>query len=123
MSAKHPPLALAIKRVYDPPSASDGRRFLVERLWPRGMKKEALPLDGWWRDVAPSTALRQWFGHDPARWEEFQRRYRTELAAHPDAWRPILAAAEVGPVTLLFSSRDREHNSVVALRSFLLAGG
>ncbi|HEU5079142.1 MAG TPA: DUF488 family protein [Opitutaceae bacterium] len=115
--------AIAIKRAYDAPaaSASDGKRFLAERLWPRGIKKEALKLDGWLRDVAPSTALRKWFGHDPARWEEFQRRYRAELDANPEAWQPILDAAKAGPVTLLFSSRDTEHNNVVALRDYLLS--
>ena len=110
---------LYTKRIYEAPKANDGARYLVERFWPRGMKKEALKLDGWLRDVAPSTALRQWFGHDPARWEEFQRRYRAELDAHPEAWRPILDAAIAGPVTLFFSSRDTEHNNVVALKSFL----
>ncbi len=120
MSAQHPTPSIAIKRVYAPPAAKDGRRLLAERLWPRGIKKAALKLDGWLRDVAPSTALRQWFGHDPARWEEFQRRYRAELDAHPEAWRPILDAAMAGPVTLLFSSRDIEHNNVVALRAYLL---
>lgn len=113
--------SIAIKRVYEPPAATDGRRFLVERLWPRGVKKTALKLDGWLREVAPSTALRLWFSHDPARWEEFQRRYATELEANPEAWQPILAAAKARRVTLLFSSRDTEHNNVVALRSFLLA--
>jgi uncharacterized protein YeaO (DUF488 family) len=120
MSAQRPPPSIAIKRVYDPPAATDGRRLLVERLWPRGMKKEALKLDGWRRDVAPTTELRQGFGHDPARWEEVQRRYREELEANPDAWRPILDATTAGPVTLLFSSRDAEHNNVVALRAYLL---
>lgn len=120
MSARRPTLSIAIKRVYDPPASTDGQRLLVERLWPRGIKKTALKLDGWLRDVAPSTALRQWFAHDPARWKEFQRRYRTELSANPVAWRPILDAASGGPVTLLFSSHDAEHNNVVALRAYLL---
>lgn len=119
MKAK--PSRLAIKRVYEPPAAADGRRFLVERLWPRGVKKTALQLDAWLRDVAPSTTLRQWFSHDPARWEEFQRRYATELEANREAWQPILTAAKTRQVTLLFSSRDTEHNNVVALRSFLIA--
>ncbi len=121
MSAKSQRPPIAIKRVYDPPAATDGHRLLVERLWPRGMKKEALQLDGWLRDVAPSTELRQWFGHEPARWDGFQRRYHAELEAHPAAWQPILDAAKTGPVTLLFSSRDTEHNNTVALRAFLLA--
>ena len=120
MSAPRPTPSIAIKRVYDPPAATDGRRLLVERLWPRGMKKEALKLDGWLRDVAPSTALREWFGHDPVRWEEFQLRYRAELEANPEAWRPILDATMAGSVTLLFSARDTEHNNGVALHAYLL---
>ena len=110
---------IQVKRVYEPAEPRDGARFLVERLWPRGLKKEALPLDGWLKDVAPSTALRQWFGHDPARWDEFQRRYAAELGAAPDAWAPLAAAARRGTVTLLYSARDTEHNSAVALRDYL----
>jgi uncharacterized protein YeaO (DUF488 family) len=110
---------IRVKRVYEPPSAEDGRRYLVERLWPRGLRKDALPLDGWLREVAPSDALRRWFGHDPARWEEFRRRYAAELDARPDTWRPLLEAARQGPVTLLFSARDTEHNNAVALKAYL----
>ena len=110
-----------VKRIYDPPEKADGRRLLVERLWPRGLKKEAARLDAWLRDVAPSTALRQWFQHDPAKWPEFQRRYRAELNEHPDAWQPILAAAKQGTVTLHFRSHDAAHNNVVALRAYLEA--
>lgn len=110
---------LQLKRAYDPPAKTDGTRLLVERLWPRGMKKEALKMDAWLKDVAPSTALRKWFAHDPRKWPEFQRRYRAELTAHPEAWQPILTAARKGQVTLLFSSHDAEHNNVVALRAFL----
>ncbi|GBD17493.1 hypothetical protein HRbin26_02417 [bacterium HR26] len=110
---------IRVKRVYEPPSAKDGRRYLVERLWPRGLRKDALPLDGWLREVAPSDALRRWFGHDPARWEEFRRRYAAELDARPDAWHPLLEAARQGPVTLLFSARDTEHNNAVALKAYL----
>jgi uncharacterized protein YeaO (DUF488 family) len=107
------------KRVYDPPSKTDGQRILVERLWPRGVKKEKLELSSWLKEVAPSTELRQWFNHDPARWREFQQRYRAELDQHPDAWQPILEAASQGKVTLLFSSHDAEHNNVVALKAYL----
>jgi uncharacterized protein YeaO (DUF488 family) len=110
---------IKIKRVYDPFSSSDGRRFLVERLWPRGMVKEGLKLDAWLKDAAPSTKLRKWFKHDPARWKEFQRRYEAELKAHPEGWQPIVEAELKGAVTLLFSSRDAEHNNVVALKVFL----
>lgn len=114
---------LKIKRAYDPPSKSDGTRLLVERLWPRGIKKEALKLDAWLKEAAPSTELRKWFGHEPAKWTEFQRRYRAELKGRPEAWRPILDAAAKGDVTLLFSSHDAEHNNVVALRAFLQSRG
>lgn len=110
---------LALKRAYDPPAASDGKRLLVERLWPRGIKKEALKADAWLRDVAPSAELRKWFSHDPEKWTEFQRRYRAELDKHPEAWQEILTAARAGKVTLLFSSHDTEHNNVVALRDYL----
>jgi uncharacterized protein YeaO (DUF488 family) len=108
-----------VKRVYEPPAARDGCRFLVERLWPRGVRKEDLKLDAWLREAGPSTELRKWFNHDPARWKEFQRRYAAELKARPEAWEPILAAAGKGDVTLLFSSHDAERNNVVALKTFL----
>lgn len=110
---------IKIKRAYDPPAKTDGTRILVERLWPRGIKKEALKLDDWLKDAAPSTELRKWFSHDPAKWPEFQRRYRAELDEHPDAWQPLVEAAKAGKVTLLFSSHDTEHNNVVALKAYL----
>ena len=110
---------ILIKRAYDPPARTDGRRLLVERLWPRGVKKESLSADAWLKDVAPSTALRTWFGHRPERWDEFQRRYRAELGANPDAWRPIAEAARAGTVTLVYAARDREHNGALVLRDFL----
>jgi uncharacterized protein YeaO (DUF488 family) len=110
---------LKIKRAYEPPEPSDGRRLLVERLWPRGMKKEALAADAWVKEVAPSTELRKWFGHRPERWDEFRRRYRDELAANPEAWAPILDAANHGPVTLLYSAHDTEHNGALVLREYL----
>jgi uncharacterized protein YeaO (DUF488 family) len=110
---------LKIKRVYEPAEASDGKRFLVERLWPRGMKKEALKMKSWLKDVAPSPALRRWYGHDPLKWEEFQQRYRAELESNPQGWRPILEAAAGGDVTLLYSARDTEHNSASLLKMFL----
>jgi uncharacterized protein YeaO (DUF488 family) len=109
------------KRVYDPPAKTDGVRYLAERLWPRGIKKEELNISGWLKDVAPSTELRKWFSHDPAKWEEFQRRYRAELDQNLDAWQPILSALNKGCVTLLFSSHDAAHNNVVVLKAYLEA--
>jgi uncharacterized protein YeaO (DUF488 family) len=110
---------LKIKRVYEAADSSDGKRFLVERLWPRGMKKEALKMDAWLKAVAPSDGLRRWFGHDPLKWEEFQQRYRAELAGNPAAWAPIVQAGQQGDVTLLYSAHDTEHNNALALRTFL----
>lgn len=107
------------KRVYEPPESSDGVRFLVERLWPRGMRKEAVAMAGWLKDVAPSGALRRWFAHDPTKWEEFKRRYFTELDGEPEAWQPILQAARRNTVTLLYSARDTAHNNAVALKEYL----
>ncbi|GBD17542.1 hypothetical protein HRbin27_00024 [bacterium HR27] len=112
-------MPIRVKRVYEPADPGDGERYLVERLWPRGVRREALQLTAWLRDVAPSDALRRWYGHDPARWPEFQRRYRAELLANPAAWQPLLEAARRGVVTLLFSARDTERNSAVVLRAFL----
>jgi uncharacterized protein YeaO (DUF488 family) len=115
---------IRVKRAYDPPERGDGKRYLVERLWPRGMKKEALEMDGWLKDVAPSTELRKWFGHEPERWTGFKNRYRKELKEHERAEEPngiatLLEAARHGNVTLLFSARDTEHNGAVVLRDFL----
>ena len=112
---------IRIKRVYEPPAKDDGERFLVERLWPRGIKKEALPMKAWWKEAAPSNALRQWFQHDPAKWEEFQKRYRAELNKKSQGLQTLLEAARQGPVTLLYSSRDMEHNNAVALAAYLKA--
>lgn len=110
---------LTIKRVYEAPSETDGARFLVERLWPRGIRKEELKLDEWLKSVAPSHELRKWFSHEPDRWEEFQRRYFQELQADPEGWRPIQVALKRGNVTLLFSARDIDHNNALALKIFL----
>lgn len=110
-----------LKRVYDPAAPEDGARFLVERLWPRGIRKEALRLDAWLKDVAPSTPLRQWFSHDPARWAEFQRKYFAELDTRPEALEPLRKALKHGRVTLLFSSHDEAHNNALALKTYLTA--
>jgi len=110
---------IKLKRVYEPESPDDGARFLVERLWPRGVKKSALHFDDWLKDAGPSTGLRQWFGHDPAKWDEFRRKYFAELDANPAGWEPMLAAARRGGVTLLYSSHDADHNNAVALREYL----
>ena len=110
---------IRVKRTYEPPAHGDGRRILVERLWPRGMKKEALAADAWLKDVAPSTELRKWFDHRIERWDEFQRRYRGELDAKPGAWEPILEASKRGTVTLLYSAHDTLHNGALVLRDYL----
>jgi uncharacterized protein YeaO (DUF488 family) len=110
---------LKIKRVYEDAQASDGVRFLVERLWPRGIKKEELKMKAWLKDVAPSPDLRRWYAHDTTKWQEFQQRYRAELKSNPDTWHPILESAQQGDVTLLYSARDTEHNSALVLKFFL----
>lgn len=110
---------IKLKRVYESIGKGDGKTFLVERLWPRGVKKSTLADAIWLKDVAPSTELRQWFGHDPKKWAEFQRRYRVELKQHEEALDRIVHAARHGPVTLLYSSHDTEHNNAVVLRDYL----
>lgn len=110
---------IRVKRVYEPASKSDGQRFLVDRLWPRGIKKEALQMAGWIKHAAPGNELRRWFDHDPAKWDEFQRRYHEELDCQPKAWQLLADAAKQGNLTLLFSARDTEHNNAVALKIYL----
>ncbi|OUI94737.1 uroporphyrin-III methyltransferase [Acetobacter indonesiensis] len=106
---------MCIRRIYDDAQPDDGARVLVDRLWPRGISKDRAALTLWLKDVAPSTALRHWFGHDPARWDEFQKRYRAELDANPDAVQQLLAFARRGKLTLLYGARDTEHNEAVVL--------
>jgi len=108
-----------LKRAYEAATPEDGRRFLVERLWPRGIRKSSLPLEAWLKEVAPSTSLRRWFGHDPKKWEEFRRRYFQELEGQASAWEAILKAAQNGTITLVYSSHDTEHNNAVALKEYL----
>ncbi|MDR3726496.1 MAG: DUF488 domain-containing protein [Terracidiphilus sp.] len=110
---------IQLKRVYETPCSEDGARFLVERLWPRGVKKSSLPIDAWLKDAAPSGDLRKWFHHDPARWNEFRQRYFIELKQNPASWLPLFEAARHGTVTLIYSSHDSEHNNAVALKEFL----
>lgn len=112
---------ITVKRAYDPISRADGTRVLVERLWPRGLSKAKLLVDAWLKEVGPSTELRKWFGHDPDKWDEFRKRYRRELDSRPDAWQAIVSAARRGPVTLVYSSHDTEHNNAVALQDYLEA--
>lgn len=114
-------MKIRVKRIYEEATAEDGTRYLVDRLWPRGLKKADLSLDGWLKDVAPSNDLRRWFGHDPARWEEFQKRYFAELDTKPEAWQPIRDAAKQGRLTLLFAAQDKERNNAVALKRYLEA--
>lgn len=112
---------VAVKRIYDPASDEDGKRYLVDRLWPRGLTKEKARLDGWLRDLAPSTALRTWFHHDPANWEEFKRRYDAELAAADVAplLRRLREEAKTETITLLFAAKERERNHAVYLQEIL----
>ena len=110
---------IRIKRAYDPALAADGRRFLVDGLWPRGLKKEILSVEGWVKGVAPSRALCDWFGHDPVRWTQFARRYEEELDRNSEAWKPLLEAARAGDLTLVFAARDVERNNAVVLRDYL----
>lgn len=112
---------ITLARVYDDDKTGEGPRFLVERLWPRGVRRADLRLNDWLKDVAPSSELRRWFGHEPEKWDEFRRRYFAELDQRPQAWRPLRDATAVGDVTLLYSSRDTEHNNAVALRGYLMA--
>jgi uncharacterized protein YeaO (DUF488 family) len=114
-SERHVP-EIRLRRVYEPPTADDGRRLLVERLWPRGLTKAAAHIDAWLKDVAPSSELRRWYGHDPEKWTEFQRRYREEIDTHPDVLAPILNALRSGPITFVYASREERHNSATVLK-------
>lgn len=109
-----------IKRAYEPADTSDGYRILVDRLWPRGVSKERAKIDLWLKEVAPSTELRKWFGHDPAKWNEFQKRYRTELKTKGDLLNEIIVAGHSGPVTLIYGARDKVHNEAAVLQQYLL---
>ncbi len=110
---------IKLKRIYEPAAPSDGIRILVERLWPRGVKKLSARLDQWAKEAAPSGTLRRWFHHDPARWGVFKRQYFRELDEHEQGWKPLLTASSGGQVTLVYSSHDLEHNNAVALKEYL----
>ena len=112
---------IKLKRAYDAAAIGDGSRFLVERLWPRGIRKANLTIDAWLKDIAPSDRLRRWFGHDPKRWDVFRKRYFAELDSNPEIWKDVVKAARRGPVTLIYSSRDTLHNNAVALKDYLQA--
>lgn len=108
-----------LKRVYEAPEKSDGTRILVDRLWPRGLTREKAALDLWLKEIAPSTELRKFFGHDPAKWAEFRTRYKEELKANAEAVSQLRDALKTGPATLLYGARDREHNEAVVLLDYL----
>lgn len=110
---------LHIKRVYEDPDATDGTRYLVDRLWPRGVAKEKLVMEAWLKEVAPSGELRQWFGHDATKWKEFERRYAAELDDNPEAWKPLIKSSTQGTVTLLYAAHDAEHNNALVLKIYL----
>lgn len=112
-------MGIVIKRVYEPAAATDGYRVLVDRLWPRGLKKDTLPLDQWAKELAPSAALRQWFGHMPERWDGFRHRYATELDGMAEHWQPLAERSARHTLTLLYAARDEEHNNAVALKAYL----
>ena len=119
MSSKGGTTNIQVKRVYEDPSAEDGARFLVDGLWPRGVSKSALKGVEWVKEIAPSAALRKWYGHDADKWKEFQKRYRTELAENRDAWKSLLDAAKKGNVTILTATHDVEISHATVLRDFL----
>lgn len=112
-------MPIDLKRAYEPPATSDGRRILVDRVWPRGITKAELQIDAWLKDLAPSPGLRKWFGHDPAKWDGFRQRYGEEIAQHGDALAELVGMAKAGHVTLVFGARDTEHNNAVVLKEHL----
>lgn len=112
---------IKLKRAYEPASPGDGTRILIDRLWPRGVSKEDAAIDHWLKELAPSTALRQWFGHKAERWEEFRKRYRAEIAKQPEALAALRSLAQRGPITLVFSARDELHNDAIVVHELLCA--
>jgi len=120
MSTKVPAANVKLKRASESPAAEDGTRILIDRLWPRGISKEKAAIDQWMKDIAPSTELRKWFGHDPARWEEFRRGYAEEVHHTPGLLDQLRSLARQGPITLVYSAHDEVHNDAVVLRDLLL---
>jgi uncharacterized protein YeaO (DUF488 family) len=110
-----------VKRAYEPAAKGDGARILVDRLWPRGLRKADAAIDHWIKDIAPSTGLRKWFGHDPARWQEFRQRYADEIYEHPEQLDELRACARSSQITLVFAAHDETHNNAVVLRDVLLS--
>lgn len=108
-----------IKRVYEAPSPEDGKRILIDRLWPRGLTKEGAKVDLWLKDIAPSTDLRKWFGHDPEKWPEFQKRYQKELETNTAVVAELCAELKHGPITLVYGAKDEEHNDAVVLKAYI----
>ena len=119
MASKTSKLDIRLKRAYQPPSPGDGVRVLVDRLWPRGVRKSDAAIDRWAKEIAPSTELRRWFGHDAARWDEFQRRYREELSGEAGLLNELRDIAKKGALTLVYSAHDEAHNQAVVLRDML----
>jgi uncharacterized protein YeaO (DUF488 family) len=115
-------MTVKLKRVYDPPKPADGFRVLVDRLWPRGVSKSSARIDLWLKEIAPSTALRKWFGHDALKWDTFRARYFRELQKNPEAVAQLNEIIRNGPVTLLFAAKDQEHNNAAALKEYLESG-
>lgn len=120
MSGRIPAGNVQLKRAYAKAAPRDGVRVLIDRLWPRGVTKQAAAIDHWFKELAPSTGLRQWFGHDPARWQNFRRRYSSEIRANPEMLKALRSLARKGPITLVYAAHDEAHNDAVVLRNVLL---
>ena len=120
MKNKIPTDNVRLKRAYEPPATGDGTRILIDRLWPRGITKKRAAIDQWMKDIAPSTGLRKWFSHDPARWDEFRRRYAQEVHKNSDLLEQLRSLAQRGPITLVYSAHDEKHNDAVELRELIL---
>jgi len=120
MTTKISAANVKLKRAYEPPATEDGTRILVDRLWPRGVTKKRAAIDQWMKDIAPSTELRKWFSHDPARWDEFRRRYAKEVHQNAALLDRLRSLARHGPITLVYSAHDEKHNDAVELRELIL---